>query len=101
MLEIKATVRFDKDFKKAKKQGKNMELLLEVVRTLAQEKPLGSEYKDHQLKGKYQDYRECHIGGRKSDWLLIYKIERDELILKLMRTGSHQSLFNEDVLQGW
>ncbi len=34
--------------------------------------------------------RECHI---QPDWLLVYKIARETLILKLIRTGPHSDLF--------
>ena len=63
-----------------------------VVELLCEEKPLPSAYRDHALTNSknYKDMRECHI---QPDWLLVYKIERDALILKLIRTGSHSDLF--------
>ncbi len=51
---------------------------------------LRTKYKDHALKGKWQGFRELHIEG---DWLLIYKIDSDCLVLTLFRTGSHDDLF--------
>lgn len=67
-----------------------MELLREVVSILAMEKPLDPKYRDHALSGNYIGQRECHI---QSDWLLVYKIEKNELRLTLTRTGSHSALF--------
>lgn len=57
---------------------------------LASGKVLDKKYKDHQLKGEYKDYRECHV---LNDLLLMYKIENDELILVLANIGSHSQLF--------
>ena len=51
---------------------------------------LRTQYKDHVLKGQWQGYRELHI---ESDWILIYKVDNDNLILTLFRTGSHDDLF--------
>ena len=50
------------------------------------------EYRDHRLKGNYNDYRECHVAGE-SDWLLIYKKYNDKLILVFTATGTHADLF--------
>lgn len=65
---------------------------MDVVDILAVEKPLDPRYKDHPLSGEYIGQRECHI---QSDWLLIYKIEKQQLRLTLTRTGSHSALFEE------
>ncbi|HBK53325.1 MAG TPA: type II toxin-antitoxin system mRNA interferase toxin, RelE/StbE family, partial [Syntrophomonas wolfei] len=51
---------------------------------------LPQKYLDHPLTGNYAGHRECHITP---DWLLIYKIEKDILILSLTRTGTHSDLF--------
>ena len=67
-----------------------MELLDETLETLAQEKPLSPNHKDHALFGPYTGFRECHI---LPDWLLIYKIDKGSLILTAARTGSHSDLF--------
>ena len=56
---------------------------------LALEKPLDEKYYDHPLKGKYFSFRECHI---RPDWLLIYRIDQDELVLVAQRTGTHSDL---------
>ena len=57
---------------------------------LANEQPLPEKYKDHALTGDWKGFRECHI---QPDWLLIYEINNNELILYLTRTGSHSDLF--------
>jgi mRNA interferase YafQ len=54
--------------------------------------PMPPEYRDHPLRGNYVGYRECHVGGE-SDWLLIYKIHKDKLILVFTATGTHADLF--------
>ncbi|WP_445448550.1 type II toxin-antitoxin system RelE/ParE family toxin [Enterococcus faecalis] len=90
MLEIFYTNQFKKDFKKAKKQGKNLEKLKEVLVLLQEQQTLPPKYKDHALTGNYTGTRECHI---EPDWLLIYKIDGDKLILTLARIGSHSELF--------
>ena len=61
-----------------------------VIDMLANEQPLPEKYKDHALTGDWKGFRECHI---QPDWLLIYKIQNDSLILTLSRIGSHSDLF--------
>lgn len=90
MLRIKYHVKFKKDLKLAKKRGLDIEKLLSVVEILANEKPLDEKCKDHALTGNYSGFRECHV---QPDWLLIYEIDSDELILGLLRTGTHSDLF--------
>lgn len=91
MLKIRFRKQFRKDYKRVLKQpGHTPELLQEVLDYLVQEQPLPEEYRDHALSGNYADFRECHI---LPDWLLIYKVEEDILILTLTRTGSHSELF--------
>ncbi len=87
---IDFTTQFKKDIKLAKKQGKDTEKIFEVVEKLANDEVLEAKYKDHCLTGDYKDCRECHI---EPDWLLIYKKYESELILMLVRTGSHSDLF--------
>ena len=81
---------FKKDFKFAKKRGYDVKLLEEVIKILAKGEPLPEQYLDHPLKGNYKGCRECHITP---DWLLIYEIFDDTLILYLTRTGTHSDLF--------
>lgn len=89
--EIQRTTQFKKDYKRARQRGHDMEKLKTVVTLLANGTPLPESYHDHSLLGKpYAGYRECHI---EPDWLLVYKITEDVLILSLYRTGSHSDLF--------
>ena len=81
--ETRPTARFLKDVKLAKKRGYNMELLAEVLRMLAQDKPLPAKKRDHGLSGVFKGCRECHISP---DWLLIYEKSEKDLILYLTRT---------------
>ena len=91
MLKIRFRKQFRKDYKRVLKQpGHTPELLQEVLDYLVQEQPLPEKYRDHALSGNYADFRECHI---LPDWLLIYKVEENILILTLTRTGSHSELF--------
>ena len=90
MLTIKYETTFKKDFKKIIKRGYNIRLLEDVIEILASGQLLPEKYKDHNLTGNYYDCRECHITP---DWLLIYKINNNELILYLTRTGTHSDLF--------
>ena len=89
--ELILTGKFKKSLKLAKRRGLNLELLDEVVTMLQKNIPLEEKYRDHELKGKYQGFRECHI---QPDWLLIYLKEDDVLTLTLVDTGSHADLFN-------
>ena len=92
MLKIEFTTQFKKDFKLAVKGGCNIKKLQNVIELLCSERPLPESFKDHQLVNSrnYKGMRECHI---EPDWLLVYKIENELLILKLIRTGSHSDLF--------
>ena len=92
MLKLKITSKFKKDYKRMKKQGKDMRLLGEVIDLLLAEKVLDDKYHDHPLYGNYVGFRECHI---LPDWLLIYAIDTDQLILTASRTGSHSDLLNK------
>lgn len=90
--EIVATTTFKKELKIIKKRSKNLEKLREVVEILANNGKLDRKYKDHQLvnTSKFKNCRECHI---EPDWLLVYRIDNNELILVLIETGSHSDLF--------
>jgi mRNA interferase YafQ len=90
MLRIRYTGKFKKDYKTIKKRGYDTRLLEEVLDILCAEQPLPPKYNDHALIGDYKGHRECHITP---DWLLIYKIIDNELILELTRTGTHSDLF--------
>lgn len=88
--EVKPSNQFKKDVKLAQKRGYNINILTDVIKKLANGETLDAKYRDHQLSGNYGSFRECHI---QPDWLLIYEIEDDKLILYLSRTGSHSDLF--------
>lgn len=90
MLTIKYQATFKKDYKRIVKRGYNIRLLEETIKLLAEGKPLPERYRDHPLSGNYSRCRECHITP---DWLLIYEVDGNELILYLTRTGSHSDLF--------
>ena len=90
MLTIRYEKTFKKDFKRIINRGYNIRLLEDVIEILASGQMLPEKYKDHNLTGNYYDCRECHITP---DWLLIYKINNNELILYLTRTGTHSDLF--------
>lgn len=91
MLEVVLSNQFKKDLKLASKRGYKLELLEKTVDKIANNIKLEDKYRDHALTGNYFGFRECHI---QPDWLLVYRIENDELILFLSRTGSHSDLFN-------
>ena len=90
MLTLKTTAKFRKDYKLVKKRRLDCTLLEKVITTLLEEKPLSAKHKDHALSGGYAGFRERHI---LADWLLIYRIEREALILVASRTGTHADLF--------
>lgn len=90
MYKITATNQFKRDYKKAKKRGFDIRELEIIVDKLARGMSLEARFCDHELVGDYSGYRECHL---KPDWLLIYKIYQDKLILVLARTGTHSDLF--------
>ena len=89
---VKTTSQFKKDFILAMKRGINIDLLEIVIATLALGEPLPDKNKDHALTGNWIGHRECHI---LPDWLLIYRIEEEVLILTLARSGTHSDLFGK------
>lgn len=88
--KVRITSKFNKDLKVIQKRGYDLSRLRFVIQELANGNTLSPIFKDHQLKGNYKDKRECHIYP---DWLLIYKFNDDELLLELLRTGTHSDLF--------
>ena len=90
-LQVIWTNRFKKDYRLAIKRGLDIELLDNVIRLLSKSKPLPIQYSDHPLSGDFEGFRECHI---KPNWLLIYAIENNNLVLTLSRTGTHSDLFD-------
>ncbi len=89
--KVEASSRFKRDVKRLSRRGYNIELLKGIVLQLADGKPLPAKNEDHPLKGKWSKYRECHVTG---DWLLVYKVELETLILALSRTGTHSDIFD-------
>lgn len=91
-FEVKLTTQFKKDFKQAMKRGLKIKLLEDVIAKLAMGEALPESNRDHALTGDWKGFRECHI---LPDWLLIYRIENDVLVLTLTRTGTHSDLFGK------
>ncbi len=90
MLDLQMTSQFRKDLKQAKKRGWNLDLLSEIIEKLLRQEVLESKFCDHALTGNYNGFRECHI---KPDWLIIYAVDNNKLVLTASRTGSHSDLF--------
>ena len=90
IYEIVFTGRFKKDYKLALSRGRDISKLDAVISALANGQTLEERYRDHALSGKWKRHRECHI---EPDWLLVYRINEDELELFLFRTGTHSDLF--------
>jgi mRNA interferase YafQ len=90
MLTPVYTRQFERDLKRIRKRGKNLDKLKIIVRTLLAEEVLDPIHRDHKLIGNWQGRRECHI---ESDWRLIYKCEIDRIIFE--RTGAHSDLFRK------
>ena len=82
--------RFERDVKRAKKRGKDMEKLKTVLSLLIDGKPLPESFRDHPLKGEWVGFRDLHI---EPDWLLLYAVEGNEL--RLARTGTHADVFDD------
>lgn len=89
---VKFTAQFKKDYKSAIKRGKDIALLNGVIAALAMGQPLPASLRDHALTGNWHGHRECHI---LPDWLLIYRVDGDVLVLTLARTGSHSDLLGK------
>lgn len=88
MLKLQVSNAYKRDFKRCERRGKDMLSLRPIVNSLLNKKPLAFKHKDHKLIGNYKGFRELHI---ELDWLLIYKVEGEVLLLH--RTGSHNDLF--------
>lgn len=90
MYRIEFTAEMKRNVKLMKKRGKDISKLTAVLELLASGNPLPSQYSDHNLSGNLKDFRECHI---EPDWLLMYQIHEDVLILTATATGTHADLF--------
>jgi len=87
-LKVSTTTKFDKEVEVARKRGKDMSKLGDIIKKLAKEEALDKKYRNHKLKGNFKDRWECHI---EPDWLLVYFKNKNEIIFE--RTGSHSDLF--------
>ena len=90
MYAIRPTNKFRQDLKLCQKRGYNMQAITDVIKKLAAGDTLPPQNRDHELSGNYKGFRECHI---QPDWLLVYRINNNDLILFLSRTGTHSDLF--------
>ena len=91
-MKVTRSSQFKKDYRLAKKQHKNIGLLIDVINKLSKKEKLPDNLQDHKLSGKMRNYRELHLTP---DWLLVYKVDYDEDELKLARLGSHSQLFRK------
>lgn len=89
---VKPTTQFKKDYKLAIQRGLDIRLLEKTISALAMGIPLPEKNRDHALTGNWYGHRECYI---LPDWLLVYRIENDVLVLTLSRTGTHNDLFSK------
>jgi mRNA interferase YafQ len=90
MLTAVTSSRFKRDVKKLQKRGKDMTKLRDILQLLIEEQPIPEVYRDHSLRGDWSGFRDLHI---EPDWLLLYRVDGDEL--QLARTGTHSGLFRE------
>ncbi len=91
-LRLVPTTKFKKDVKRLEKRGLPLNELYVVIGQLLDSEKLDAKHKDHALVGRYAGFRECHI---RPDWLLVYAINAERLILTASRTGTHADLFDE------
>lgn len=89
-MNLQYTTQFKKDYKRVKKQNKDLSKLRVVIEKLVSGQSLGPQYRNHQLTGNWKGHRDCHI---EPDWILIYRFTSDDLFLE--RTGSHSDLFKK------
>lgn len=90
MLRIYYTNKMKRDAKRMQKRGKDLSKLTSVLAVLADGRALAARHRDHALGGNRAGLRECHI---EPNWLLVYRVEQDALILVAVETGSHADLF--------
>ena len=87
-MNIIYTTQFKKDYKKIKKQNKDLGKFRVLIEKLSVGEKLDSFYKDHLMSGRWKKHRNCFI---EPDWILIYRMTKEDLILE--RMGSHSELF--------
>lgn len=88
--KIIPTSKFQKDLRRIQKRGYDMSLITNVIKIIASGEEIPSKYREHKLSGNYSSCRECHITP---DWLMIYELVEDDLLLYLTRTRTHSDLF--------
>lgn len=89
MLKLETTAKFRRDVKLMRKRGYDVTLLIDILDRLCAGEMLEAKYRDHPLTGNMADQRECHV---RPDWLLIYEVAPEALILTAVRTGTHADL---------
>ena len=90
MLTPVRSSQFKRDVRRAKRRGKDLTKLRSLLASLIHQEALPAHYRDHPLRGIWKTHREAHLEG---DWLVIYRVQGDEL--HLIRTGTHSDLFKE------
>ena len=90
MLKLEQTKTFRKELKLMRRRGADISKLDYVIQKLLNEEQLEAKYQDHALKGDHKGYRECHVAP---DWLLVYAVDKGNLILTASETGSHSDIF--------
>jgi len=90
MLTPTFTGHFKKDRKLMNKRNRDMDKLTDVLSLLINEQPILPKHENHPLHGKYQGKMECHV---EPDWLLIYRIDKENRRVIFYRTGTHSDLF--------
>ncbi|MBR1438578.1 MAG: type II toxin-antitoxin system YafQ family toxin [Synergistaceae bacterium] len=90
MYTVRTSKRYRRELKKVISRGKDIGKLEEVINILASGEKLPQKYSDHPLSGDWKGFRECHI---EPNWLLVYSIHDDILVLVLMSTGTHSDVF--------
>lgn len=90
MLTPVRSSQFKRDVRRAERRGKDLTKLRSFLASLIHQEALSARYRDHPLRGIWRGYRESHL---EADWLVIYRVQGDEL--QLFRTGTHSDLFKE------
>jgi mRNA interferase YafQ len=93
MYKVEFSPSFIKGYKRCKKKHWDVTALHQAITVIAKSdtEPIVATYNDHKLKGEYRECREVHIGGKSSDWLMVYKIENGAV--KIVATGTHDEIF--------
>ncbi len=95
--KVRYSSQFKKNIKKITKQGKDIDILLDIIDKIANCEELDSSYNNHKLKDDkyFKNCWECHLGTTRSDWLLIYQYDDENLTIIMVNTGSHSELFGK------